>query len=672
MITAAVQTNNNTKQSTRTAERNAVSRTSYGWARRSAAALMTLGAAAIHFGVAPDHLNEYLPFGIFFILVGLAQVALAVAAIVRPGRRVFAAAALVAAGCMALWLVSRTVGLPIGPEPWKPEAMGTPDIITGILEALSALIFGILLWRGPHLVRSTNRVWLVARSVLTGLAMLPVTLLVVVFSAYGTLSGLSSMQNDMNMSTVVPGRPAIPLSSLTEAPGSEPVRAFTLTAEVSHVDGYEAWTYNGTVPGPELRVTQGDRVRVTLVNHLPASTTIHWHGLTLPDAEDGVAGVTQDAVPTGGTYTYEFVVNEPGTYWYHSHQDTSNQVPRGLYGALVVEPKQGPAYDHDYTVAIGDLGGGQVVAANGITGELHLNAKPGETVRLRIINATQGSMVGTPEQLALFGAPYKVIALDGHDLNQPGALGPEQLPVGEGQRYDLAFTMPASGQVRLLDALNSQVNAPLDFFGQLGKLFGQLPQHAEWVSIGDGPDVLPSFAGSGPSATLSIDSLPIFDLTGYGAPSPDPLMSRTSFDVDKQLVISNDHGFYDGSFAFIHMINGKASPNADPIIVRPGQVVRLTFVNDTDFYHPMHIHGHVFTVLSKNGKALTGSPVHQDSVLIGPHETWQVAFVADNPGLWMIHCHVLIHAASGLSMMLSYEGISTPYDMGPTSGNTPE
>src|SRR5689334_15967912 len=129
MFTAAVRTNKSAKQVERTASTGPVQRSSYGWARRWAAALMTLGAAAIHFAVAPDHLNEYLPFGIFFIIVGLAQVVLAMAAIVRPGRRVFAAAALVAAGCLALWLVSRTTGLPIGPEPWKPEAVGMPDVI---------------------------------------------------------------------------------------------------------------------------------------------------------------------------------------------------------------------------------------------------------------------------------------------------------------------------------------------------------------------------------------------------------------------------------------------------------------------------------------------------------------------------------------------------------------
>jgi len=109
-------------------------------------------------------------------------------------------------------------------------------------------------------------------------------------------------------------------------------------AEPTSIGGVTAWTYNGVVPGPVLRVNQGDRVRVTLRNHLPVATTIHWHGVFVPNADDGVAGVTQNAVPSGQSYVYEFVARDPGTYWYHSHQDTSNQLPRGLYGSLVVLP----------------------------------------------------------------------------------------------------------------------------------------------------------------------------------------------------------------------------------------------------------------------------------------------------------------------------------------------
>ncbi len=110
----------------------------------------------------------------------------------------------------------------------------------------------------------------------------------------------------------------------------------------------------------------------------------------------------------------------------------------------------------------------------------------------------------------------------------------------------------------------------------------------------------------------------------------------------------------------MHMFNGKTFPDTEPIIVKEGQYVRLRFVNDTDEYHPMHLHGHVYSVISKNGGPISGSPIHLDSILVGPHETWEGAFLADNPGLWMLHCHVLIHARFGLSTMVSYEGIRTP------------
>src|SRR5205823_9316481 len=128
------------------------------------------------------------------------------------------------------------------------------------------------------------------------------------------------------MSASVPGQPSISMDSLKEPPGPEPVKSFTLTAQVAQVQGQQVWTYNGAIPGPELRVKEGDRVRVTLVNRLPTSTTIHWHGLRLPNAEDGVAGITQDAVQPGDAFTYEFVVRDPGRCWDASYADTQQQV----------------------------------------------------------------------------------------------------------------------------------------------------------------------------------------------------------------------------------------------------------------------------------------------------------------------------------------------------------
>jgi len=602
--------------------------------------MLTLGAAAIHLSVAPDHLKEYVPFGVLFIAVGIAQAALGLAAWRRPSRRVFTAAVLIALGCLVVWTISRTAGLPFGPAPGTPEAASFPDLVTALFEVMSVPLFLALIWRGPTYVPDGRRGWLGG--------MIPLAVLLTLLTFLGVMTGLNPLPYAVNMGTARAGPGVTALQMLTEAPGDEPVKAFTLTAEVARPGGQEVWTYNGAVPGPELRVTQGDRVRVTLINHLPAATTIHWHGLRLPNAEDGVAGLTQQAVAPGQTYTYEFVVKDPGTYWYHSHQDTEHQVPKGLYGALVVLPREGPTYARDYSVAVGDLNGsdaGDRIAANGVQGDLHLDAQPGELVRLRLIDAIQGDMTGSPELLTLLGAPYRVIALDGHDLNGPTDLGPELLPIGIGQRYDLAFRMPAGSRVRLVD------NRP-----------AQGSQHVRtWtVTLGEG--------AVHPPVTVSTR----FDLTTYGTPASDAVDQRQTFDVSRDLVVTNQHGFRYGSEQFLHMFNGRTFPDTQPIIVQEGQYVRLRLINHTDEYHPIHLHGHVYSVIGKNGRPISGSPVHLDSILLGPHETWEGAFLADNPGLWMLHCHVLVHAGFGLSTMVSYEGVSTPYSIGSRSGNFPE
>ncbi len=639
------------------------------------AALLTLGAAAIHFAVVPEHLDEYLPFGLFFLLLGSAQVALAVATVWRPGRRLFVGAALGTLAVLALWFVSRTTGLPIGPTPWQPEDMGVADIMTAVLEGAAVLVFALLARGAAPRPRPAVRWRRIARATWTTLTMTITLLLIAVLSTFGVLAGANPMPEAVNMSPAVPGQPGVSLTQFVEPPGAQPVKSFTLTAQVAQINGQAAWTYNGAVPGPELRVTAGDRVRVTLINHLPAATSIHWHGLRLPNAEDGVAGVTQDAVPPGGTFTYEFVVQDPGTYWYHSHQDTLHQIPLGLYGALVVAPRQGPAYDRDYAVAFGQVGAGDGILANGAADGLHLAARPGDLVRLRLINAALIDMPGTPEDVALAGAPYTVIALDGHDLHDPAPLGPQVLPVGTGQRYDLAFRMPATGQVRLVvagaltqaeaEAAGNAAQGPAAAFarGIATAIFGGSKiRHAETVILGDGPA----------PRLHDLASLPTFDLTSYGTPAPDPVADRTRFDVSQDLHISATPGFRDATFENLQLLNGQTAPNTAPILVRPGQVVHLRFINETDEYHPMHLHGHIFSVISKNGQRITGSPVHLDSILVAPHETWEVAFLADNPGLWMLHCHVLIHAAYGLMTMVDYVGVTTPYTMGTRSGNMPE
>jgi FtsP/CotA-like multicopper oxidase with cupredoxin domain len=371
-------------------------------------------------------------------------------------------------------------------------------------------------------------------------------------------------------------------------------------------------------------------VRVTLINRLPAATTIHWHGVRVPNAEDGVAGITQDAVPAGGTYTYDFVAKDAGTFWYHSHQDTFQQVPRGLFGALVVEPRGGHVAEvRDYAV----------VLDRALGGDPRLAAAPGETVRLRLIEATSPPMNGQPDTFVLIGAPYRVVALDSGEIHGPQLLGPERLQLGMGQRADVVFTVPASGGVRLQ---------------------GLAAATGSSVTIGAGLVPRPA----------NLDGTPRFDPTRYGTPAPDALSGPA--DGTFPLRLSEQGGFRDGRPELIHMINGQASPDVPAITVRDGERVRLHIVNETGEYHPMHLHGHRLSLLTVDGRRIEGSPILVDTVLVAPHQTWDVAFLADNPGIWMLHCHVLIHAAFGMSMTVNYEGISTPFVMGGPAGNVPE
>ena len=301
---------------------------SYGRGLIVPAALLTLGAAAIHFSVAPDHLQEYPLFGILFLLTGTSQAVLAVLTLLRPRPLIFEVAIAIAAGCIAVWAISRTVGLPFGPNEKDITIYGTDPltillqlltssglagVMTSFLELLAIVMFAALLARGPRSARRSR--WWLASSV-------PSALVIAFLTFIGVGSGLNPLPEAISMSTASQAS-GIPMGQLITPPGSQPVDSFVLTAEVAHINGREAWTYDGSVPGPELRVRQGDRVHVELINRLPVSTTIHWHGYPLPNAEDGVAGVTQDAVKPGQSYAYDFIATIPGTYWYHAHQDTT-------------------------------------------------------------------------------------------------------------------------------------------------------------------------------------------------------------------------------------------------------------------------------------------------------------------------------------------------------------
>lgn len=470
----------------------------------------------------------------------------------------------------------------------------------------------------------------------------------------GTACDMGNMRQ-MDMSNMcqtgngaLPSSADIPITSLEAPQTATHVNEFTLTAQYAYLPFMskgqaDAWTYNGTSPGPTLRVHQGDLVVVHLVNHLTVGVTIHWHGVAVPNSADGVAGVTQNAVKPGQTYTYRFLAKDPGTYWYHSHQESFEETGNGLYGMLVVEPAR-PVVHDDVDAALALHTWNNTLAFNMSTGTQSINARPGQWVRLRLVNTDN-----SPHLLTLEGAPFLVVALDGHDLNGPTPLTALPVSIDAAQRYDLRFQMPQHGPVALFAANgNGQYQTPPRV------LIGQEDDFQSSISI---PPM----------------SQKVFDFTTYGHSAPDAIRPNSHFDVTYTISLGFTFGFSNMRPGPVFTLDGKSFPQTPMLMVRPGELVRLRFVNDANAGdHPMHLHGHTFTVLAKNGHPLTGSPVHLDTISVGPHETYDVAFYADNPGLWMIHCHNLFHANHGMDMMLVYPNISTPYSIGYASGNFPD
>ncbi len=437
------------------------------------------------------------------------------------------------------------------------------------------------------------------------------------------------------------------IASLRAPEAAAHIAEFTLTAQYAHLpffakDQGDAWTFNGTSPGPTLRVRQGDLVVVHLRNRLSVGVTIHWHGVAVPNSADGVAGVTQDAVKPGESYTYRFVAKDAGTYWYHSHQESFEQTGHGLYGVLIVDPAMPTVHDDvDIPLALHSWNG--TIAVNMTAGTQHVEAKPGQWVRLRLVDTDN-----TPHLVTLAGATFLVAALDGHDLHEPTPLTAVPVALDGGQRYDLRFQVPQSGAAALYIA--SDENGPY--------------QKRPAVVIG------PKGAAVGPVPAVSKRQ---FDFTTYGQPDLEAITANSHFDVTYTIALNYTFGFSNGRPGPVFTLDGQSFPNTPTLMVREGQLVRLRFVNEGNAgIHPMHLHGHTFTVLTKNGRALSGSPVRLDTISLRPGESYDVGFYADNPGLWMIHCHNLYHANHGMDMMLSYPGITTPYNIGYASDNFPD
>ena len=416
------------------------------------------------------------------------------------------------------------------------------------------------------------------------------------------------------------------------------------------------WSYNDQFPGPALRFRRGERARIAVRNQLAQETTVHWHGLRVPNAMDGVPGVTQLPIPVGGRFEYAFELKDSGTYWYHPHQASYEQVSRGLYGALIVEEDKPPKVDRDEVWMLSDLKldeqrqqvedfgrildiandgrrGSQLLVNGLVAGsERQIEVRSGERLRLRLINAASARFF----RLSIEGHEAQIVAWDGQGL-APYPVPAEGIDLGPGMRVDLILDCMAKpgSRFEIRDAGRPKASG-----GVLGTLAysTQAPVRTKPLasSIVVPPNSLPE-----PNLAKASDHYIMFQGGMRGAPvigTVDGKPSRIQDIMAKQGLAWTMNYNAQHEHALMH----------EPLLnLSRGEHVILHMVNETDFIHPMHLHGHFFRLLAVNGVA---NPQREwrDTVIMGARQSMDVAFVAENPGEWMYHCHILDHAAGGM------------------------
>ncbi|MFE9449927.1 multicopper oxidase family protein [Streptomyces sp. NPDC006739] len=454
--------------------------------------------------------------------------------------------------------------------------------------------------------------------------------------------------------------------------GTGPLRSFTLTAAETRIDlggrTVRTWAYGDSLPGREVRVNAGDLLDITLANHLPVETTMHAHGVRMRCDMDGVPDLTQKSVRPGERFGYRFAVAHPGTYVLHSH--VGLQPDRGLYAPLIIQdPREPLAYDKEWVLVLDDwldgvggstpdgvltqLRGGKAAPMAMGTGHggapstgpsrmlhggrsrmLHseggsvaypyylvngrvpaapsvFRARPGDRIRLRIINA--GSE--TAFRVALGGHTMTVTHTDGYPVEHTKT---DTLLVGMAERYDVLVTAQDGvfPLVALAEGKNGQALALL----RTGK----------GKSV-PAPDVRPD--------ELDGECVPARRLV------PQEQVALGERHADREMRIRLTGGMRKFDWGFDHRPYSVEQRHP----VREGERVRLTLINATDMWHPLHLHGHTFAL---NGLDSVGT--RKDTALVLPHRKLVIDFIADNPGLWMLHCHNQYHSESGMMTVVGY------------------
>jgi FtsP/CotA-like multicopper oxidase with cupredoxin domain len=505
----------------------------------------------------------------------------------------------------------------------------------------------------------------------------------------------------------------IPLCLMATTSYAKVVRyELTATKQSVNLSGKAAvdWALmiNGGIPAPTLEFTEGDEAEIKVHNKLGEEVSIHWHGILLPPEMDGVAYVNTPPILAGNSFTFKFKIRQHGTYWYHSH--TKLQEQKGIYGAIVIHPRErNIAYDKDVVVVLSDwsdenaddimknlrkdgdyylykknsmrswfgavragaLGtyvsnewtrmggmdlsdvGYDAFLVNGKRLSQLYEGKPGEKVRIRIINAGASSYF----YVSLGKEPMKVIAADGIDIEPILA---KEILIGMAETYDVLFEIPkgkatelratvqdvtgfASGWIGAGDKVAAQDKQPPNMYAAMdhggmdhGGMDHSKMDHSKMdhAAMGHAVESSPEVVES-----LSVDHLKSPVVTAF--PKSKPV-------YDLKLVLGGDMERY------IWHINGKAIHEDRTIEINEGDVVRFTFVNDTMMHHPMHLHGHFFRVLNANGDY---SPL-KHTVDVPPHSNRTIEFYANERGQWMLHCHNLYHMKTGMARVIKYKSFT--------------
>ena len=412
------------------------------------------------------------------------------------------------------------------------------------------------------------------------------------------------------------------------APGRSVVKVDLNAGEIDweFVQGHKtrAWGFNGQVPGPTLEARVGDVLEIRLTNNLPEPTTIHWHGLQIPAAMDGTDMVQHPIMP-GETFTYRFRLPDAGTFWYHPHLNETEQLEKGLYGALVVRAADELALDGEQILVFDDLrvdNTGQIAKFGGLmdrhngregnvrlingTSEPELRIAAGQIERWRIVNASSARYV----RLSLGGAPFQIIGTDGGLIEAPISATEVLLPPAD--RVELAV-----GPFENEDAVLNIEDLP--YYRMAGKKgverFGTIRVTAPKPSTARVParlrEIAPLVNGE-PNVTRTVT-------LGF------KLSLRRGLDF---------------------VVNGERHHHDEPVKV--GQLQVWDVVNATRMDHPFHLHGFFFQVLAINGKKPAWRSL-EDVINVPPQATVRIAWYPDDrPGSWMYHCHILEHHASGM------------------------